>query len=130
MVGATQGGILIGAPRPLRSVGKQACVWAWVMRLGFPVAPGWASLISPFQPIGQPWNRRGGRAGDVRLSDLRLALGQAGIVAEFAAGRLVCGAGRVTVRRADADGELLLEGPLSEDYYRVRDVVYRQYHVC
>lgn len=82
------------------------------------------------RPIGQPWNRRGGRAGDVRLSDLRLALGQAGIAAEFAAGRLVCGAGRVTVRRADADGELLLEGPLSEDYYRVRDVVYRQYHVC
>ena len=70
------------------------------------------------------------RAGDVRLSDLRLALGQAGISAEFASGRLVCAAGRVTVRRADADGELLLEGPLSEDYYRVRDVVYRQYHVC
>lgn len=81
-------------------------------------------------PVCQPWHKRGWRAGDVRLSDLRLALGQAGIAAEFAAGRLVCGAGRVTVRRADADGELVLEGPLSEDYYRVRDVVYRQYHVC
>jgi len=66
----------------------------------------------------------------VRLSDLRLALGQAGIGAEFRSGRLVCAGGRVTVRRADAGGELLLEGPLCEDYYAVRDVVYRQYHVC
>lgn len=70
------------------------------------------------------------RPGDVKLSALRAALAEVGIGAEFAGGGLVC-SGRVTVRRsADGDGAVTLEGPLSQDYYRVRDVLYAQYHVC
>ena len=77
--------------------------------------------------------------GDVRLSDLRLALGAAGVRSAFSGGALVCGRAKIVVARATtagvasaaaaaaADGEILVEGPLCEEYYRVRDVVYGQY---
>ena len=68
-------------------------------------------------------------AGDVRLSDLKKALGKAGISADFYAGMLVC-QGRVTIKSVGTGGELVLEGALSEDYYRIRDIVYGQYHIC
>jgi cleavage and polyadenylation specificity factor subunit 2 len=69
--------------------------------------------------------------GDVRLSQLRPALARVGVASEFSGGVLVCEGG-VAVRRApggDAPG-LVLEGPLSDMYYKVRDVVYAQYHVA
>ena len=28
------------------------------------------------------------------------------------------------------DGGLVLEGALSPDYYKIREVVYSQYHIC
>ncbi|PSC73960.1 cleavage and polyadenylation specificity factor subunit 2 [Micractinium conductrix] len=76
--------------------------------------------------------------GDVRLSQLKQALAAAGIASEFHAGSLYC-AGHVVVRRRQpagggGDGEegggLLVEGALSEEYYRIREVVYAQYHIC
>ena len=68
--------------------------------------------------------------GDVRFSDLLQACAAAGIPAEFSAGGvLLCGHG-VSVRKVDgADGELLLEGALGEDYFRVRDVLASRYRV-
>lgn len=68
-------------------------------------------------------------AGDVKLSALKKALGDAGISADFYAGMLVCQS-RVLVKSNGPAGQLLLEGPLCEDYYRVRDVMYTQYHIC
>jgi cleavage and polyadenylation specificity factor subunit 2 len=66
----------------------------------------------------------------VRLSQLKQALMEAGVSSEWSGGALVC-RGRVMVKHAGADsGELLLEGALSEDYYKIRDVLYAQYHVC
>lgn len=66
----------------------------------------------------------------MRLSELRGALAAAGIASEFHGGALYC-AGRVVVRRGGSEeGGLVVEGPLSADYYRVREVVYGQYHVC
>ena len=68
--------------------------------------------------------------GDVKLSEVKQALAAAGIPCEFAAGgRLVVG-GRLSVFRDATAGTLLLEGPLCEDYFAVRDVVYGQYNVC
>lgn len=68
-------------------------------------------------------------AGDVKLSKLKAELSKRGISAEFSAGSLVC-AGSVLVRRTDDDSGLVLEGPLSEDFYTVRSVLYGQYQVC
>lgn len=57
------------------------------------------------------------------------ALGEAGIGAEFYSGCLLC-SGHVLVRRGGDEGQLLLEGPLGEEYYRIRNIVYGQYNVC
>ena len=67
--------------------------------------------------------------GDVRLSELKKALAAVGIRAEFHAGSLYC-TGHVVVRRRGEGGGLVLEGALSDAYYKVRDVVYGQYHIC
>ncbi|KAK9816483.1 hypothetical protein WJX72_000827 [[Myrmecia] bisecta] len=67
--------------------------------------------------------------GDVRLSELKAALAEKGIAAEFYNAMLVC-QGPVTIKRQAQDGELVLEGPLCEEYYKIREVVYGQYHVC
>jgi cleavage and polyadenylation specificity factor subunit 2 len=68
--------------------------------------------------------------GDVRLSELKRALGAAGIASDFHGGALHC-AGRVVVRRhGEGGGGLVLEGAVTDEFYRVRDVVYAQYHVC
>jgi cleavage and polyadenylation specificity factor subunit 2 len=62
-------------------------------------------------------------------AELKKALAEVGIASEFHSGALYC-LGNVAVRRQGEEGGLLVEGPLSEDYYRIRDVVYGQYHVC
>lgn len=71
--------------------------------------------------------------GDVQLTELRGALASRGIRAAFGIGEkktLVCD-GRVVVRRAeDSSGTLVVEGPLSEMFYRIREVVYSQYSIC
>eukprot|EP00877_Chromochloris_zofingiensis_P014690 jgi/Chrzof1/9475/Cz04g04140.t1 len=69
--------------------------------------------------------------GDVKLSEVKQALAAAGIPSGFqSAGALLC-AGSVLVRKApDAEGQLVMEGPLSEDYFKVRDIVYGQYNIC
>ena len=67
-------------------------------------------------------------AGNVRLSRLKQALADAGIAAQWQAGTLVCG--QVIVKASPEDGEVHLEGPLAEDFFRVREIVHAQYHVC
>jgi len=58
--------------------------------------------------------------GDVKLSEVKQALARAGIPSAFRAGKLLC-AGAVVVSRGSGgdDGVLEIEGPLSEDYYRM-----------
>ena len=66
--------------------------------------------------------------GDVRLSELRKALNAAGVRAEFHAGALYC-AGQVVVKRRE-EGGLVLEGAGGDAFYKIRDIVYGQYHIC
>ena len=77
--------------------------------------------------------RRGSAfVGDLKLSDLKLALAAAGMAAEFSGGALVCSGGSVCVRKA-ADGpgveNLVVEGALSDDFYRVRQILYGKYQI-
>lgn len=68
-------------------------------------------------------------------AELKQALAAAGIASEFHGGVLYC-VGHVVVRRrlpgggAEDGGGLVVEGALSEEYYRIREVVYAQYHIC
>ena len=67
--------------------------------------------------------------GDVRLSELRKALATQGIASEFRGGALYC-AGQVVVKRRGEGGGLVLEGAGSTSFYRVREIIYSQYHVA
>lgn len=67
--------------------------------------------------------RRQQRRRDCRPG--RQSLEKAGVVVKFVAGTLRCEGG-VTVSLGKG-GKLELEGPLSDKYFRVREVVYKQY---
>lgn len=64
------------------------------------------------------------------FAEVRKALLKASIPAEFSGGALYC-EGPLVIRRSEGEGAgLSLEGPLSEQYHRVQQVIYAQYHVC
>lgn len=70
----------------------------------------------------------------IQLSLVKKALAEAGIEAVFqgAGTRLACGAsGLVFVSRGGGEdrSHLVMEGTISEEYARVREVVYRQFSV-
>lgn len=62
-----------------------------------------------------------------KLSDFKMVLLQEGIQAEFSAGALVCNE-TIAVRRNEA-GRMQLEGAISKDYFKVRDLLYSQYAI-
>ncbi|KAI8355622.1 beta-lactamase-like protein [Choanephora cucurbitarum] len=66
--------------------------------------------------------------GDVRLSEFRKILQAEGIQAEFRGeGILVCN-DQVAVRKTGT-GQLLVEGALSVDYYKIRSLLYAQHAI-
>ncbi|KAG9288727.1 hypothetical protein G9A89_004346 [Geosiphon pyriformis] len=66
--------------------------------------------------------------GEVKLTELKRVLQSEGITAEFKGeGVLVCNE-RVAVRKTSS-GQLVLEGTLSEDYYKIRNLVYGQHAI-
>ncbi|KAL1934717.1 hypothetical protein VTP01DRAFT_6899 [Rhizomucor pusillus] len=66
--------------------------------------------------------------GDIRLTEFRKLLQAEGITAEFKGeGVLVCN-DLVAVRKTGT-GQLLVEGLLSPDYYKVRSLLYSQYAI-
>lgn len=67
--------------------------------------------------------------GDVKLSQLKRALARINIGSEFHAGGLYC-EGDVLVKRQPEGGGLVIEGSLCDEYFRIRDIVYSQYHIC
>ncbi|XP_060555652.1 cleavage and polyadenylation specificity factor subunit 2-like [Ruditapes philippinarum] len=62
-----------------------------------------------------------------KLSDFKVVLLQENIQAEFSAGALVCN-DTIAVRRNEA-GRMQLEGAISKDYFKVRDLLYNQYAI-
>ena len=64
---------------------------------------------------------------ELKLSDFKQVLMKNGINAEFSGGVLYCN-NQVEVRRSEA-GRIHLEGTLSDDYYKVRQLLYSQYAI-
>lgn len=64
---------------------------------------------------------------ELKLSDFKQVLMKSGIQAEFSGGVLYCN-NQVAVRRNEV-GRIHLEGTISEDYYRVRELLYQQYAI-
>ncbi|VFQ80590.1 unnamed protein product [Cuscuta campestris] len=75
--------------------------------------------------------------GDLKLSDFKQFLANKGVQVEFAGGALRCGE-YVTLRKvgdasqrgaaAAATQQIILEGPLSEEYYTIRECLYSQFY--
>lgn len=67
--------------------------------------------------------------GDFKFPDLKRILNQNGIPADFQETVLVCGKeGQVHVRKLD-DTRISIQGVLCEELYRIRALLYGQYHV-
>ncbi|XP_072930180.1 probable cleavage and polyadenylation specificity factor subunit 2 [Epargyreus clarus] len=64
----------------------------------------------------------------LRLSELRAAIARHGLAAEFVAGALECCNGTIAIRRLE-NGRVALEGVLSEEYYKVRELLYDQFAI-
>ena len=73
--------------------------------------------------------------GEVKLSNLKRALGKIGIASDFQNGGLYCvgsDGDAVFVKRNDTgsgSGGLIVEGQICDGYYAIRDVIYAQYNL-
>ncbi|XP_014210156.1 probable cleavage and polyadenylation specificity factor subunit 2 [Copidosoma floridanum] len=65
---------------------------------------------------------------ELKLSDFKQILNKSNIASEFSGGVLWCCNNTIAVRRHEA-GKIILEGCLSEEYFRVRDLLYEQYAI-
>lgn len=65
---------------------------------------------------------------ELKLSDFKQVLNKSNIPSEFSGGVLWCCNNTIAVRRHEA-GKVILEGCISEDYYKVRELLYEQYAI-
>lgn len=65
---------------------------------------------------------------EVKLVEFRQILMKNSIQSEISGGMLLCCNGTIALKRIDT-GKVTIEGCLSEDYYKVRDLLYEQYAI-
>ncbi|KAI4485105.1 hypothetical protein M0802_012750 [Mischocyttarus mexicanus] len=65
---------------------------------------------------------------ELKLSDFKQVLNRCNIPSEFSGGVLWCCNNTIAVRRHEA-GKVILEGCISEEYYKVRELLYEQYAI-
>ncbi|KAF5272426.1 hypothetical protein FQA39_LY07894 [Lamprigera yunnana] len=65
---------------------------------------------------------------ELKLSEFKQVLLRCNITSEFSGGVLWCSNGTIAIRRIE-NGKIILEGCISDDYYRVRDLLYQQYAI-
>ena len=82
----------------------------------------------PLLPLETPPPHKPVFVGDLKLADFKQLLATKGIQAEFVGGVLRCG-DAFAVRKSGGGQQLVIEGPLSEDYYKLRDLLYSKFHM-
>ncbi|CAD6991302.1 probable cleavage and polyadenylation specificity factor subunit 2 [Ceratitis capitata] len=65
---------------------------------------------------------------ELKLSDFKQVLMRNNISSEFSGGVLWCANGTLALRRMDT-GKVTMEGCVSEEYYKIRDLLYEQYAI-
>ena len=65
---------------------------------------------------------------ELKLSDFKQILIQEKIHAEFLGGVLYCNNQKVALKRSEA-GRIQIEGTLCQDYFKIRDLLYKQYAI-
>lgn len=74
--------------------------------------------------------------GDLKLADFKQFLANKGLQVEFAGGALRCGE-YITLRKigdsnqkgSTGSQQIVIEGPLCEDYYKIRELLYSQFYL-
>ncbi|CAI9092242.1 OLC1v1027434C1 [Oldenlandia corymbosa var. corymbosa] len=106
---------------------------AWVDGEVEKTESGMLSLV-PLSSRAPP--HKGVLVGDIKMADFKQFLASKGVQAEFGGGALRCGE-HVTLRKvgdasqkggAGGVQQILLEGPLTEDYYKIREHLYSQFY--
>jgi cleavage and polyadenylation specificity factor subunit 2 len=65
--------------------------------------------------------------GDIKLSQMKKILNKQGLAAEFHLGQLKC-SGQITLRKQASDSNhIVIDGPLCDEYYKVRELLYSQF---
>jgi len=69
--------------------------------------------------------------GEVKLSDFKQALATAGYKSEFYGGQLLTCDGTISLKRKEKSGHsrIKIEGLISDDYFKIRDLLYSQYTI-
>ncbi|PIA49419.1 hypothetical protein AQUCO_01300318v1 [Aquilegia coerulea] len=116
-----------------KKLGDYEIAWADA-ELGKSIEEGMLSLLPLSTP---PTPHKSVFVGDLKLADFKQFLASKGIQAEFSGGALRCGE-YVTVRKVGVASQkgavagaqqVLIEGPLSEEYYKIRDYLYSQFYL-
>ncbi|CAO2821178.1 unnamed protein product [Amaranthus hypochondriacus] len=107
---------------------------AWVDAEVGKTEGGQLSLLPPSTPAP---SHKSVLVGDIKMSDFKQFLASKGIQAEFSGGALRCGE-YVTLRKVadptqkggvSGSQQIVIEGPLSEEYYKIRDFLYSQFYL-
>jgi len=90
-----------------------------------------APLLSEISTGGFTPGHKAVYIGDVKLNDFKMILQQAGFRAEFYGGALIVGEGNIALRKEEVEGSsgIKIEGVISEDYFKIRQLLYSQYIV-
>ncbi|KAJ3693032.1 hypothetical protein LUZ60_012127 [Juncus effusus] len=91
-------------------------------------------ILSLIPPQSNPPCHKSVLVGDLKLADFKQFLASKSIQVEFAGGALKCGE-HVTVRKigdstqkgGTGAQQIVIEGPLCEDYYKIREHLYSQF---
>ncbi|CAH2012768.1 unnamed protein product [Acanthoscelides obtectus] len=65
---------------------------------------------------------------ELKLSEFKQILARSNISSEFSGGVLWCSNGSIAIRKVET-GKIMLEGCISEDYYKVKEIMYEQYAI-
>ncbi|XP_043717262.1 cleavage and polyadenylation specificity factor subunit 2 [Telopea speciosissima] len=88
-------------------------------------------------PLSTPPPHKSVLVGDLKLADFKQFLASKGVQVEFAGGALRCGE-YVTLRKigdatqkggVTSTQQVVLEGPLTEEYYKIREYLYSQFYL-
>ncbi|GAB2227713.1 hypothetical protein Droror1_Dr00009540 [Drosera rotundifolia] len=107
---------------------------AWVDAEVGKTEKGMLSLL-PLSTVAPP--HKSVLVGDLKMADFKQFLASQGIQAEFSGGALRCGE-FVTLRKVGdpiqkgglaGSQQIVIEGPLTEEYYKIRDHLYSQFYL-
>ncbi|XP_066244891.1 probable cleavage and polyadenylation specificity factor subunit 2 [Euwallacea similis] len=92
------------------------------------IVPDEDTRVLTLEPCSEADNHEPVFVNELKLYDFKQVLARANISSEFSGGVLWCCNGTVAVRKVDTE-KIVLEGCISDDYYKIKDLLYDQFAV-